>query len=95
VIPFPDSGDPCASSQTLDCARFSQTTCGTGSTTCPRQIFGCADAAYFAREDYSQCLAEAGPSDAAPVDEVGLFENDASSGADAPDASEAGDARRE
>ena len=90
VIPFPDSGDPCvsgASNHAIDCSRFGETTCGTSSTSCPRLLYGCADAAYFSQEDYSECPPEAGR-DADLLGDVSLIPVDAPTGLPAPDAGE-------
>jgi len=88
VIPFPDAGDPCASSaanHAIDCARYGETTCGTSSTTCPRLLYGCADAAYFSQEDYSECPPEAGGRDAELSGDVSFIQDETSTGLPAPD----------
>jgi hypothetical protein len=93
VIPFPDAGDPCATrsgNHAIDCARFPDTTCGASSTSCPREIYGCADAAYFSTEDYSQCPPEAGGRDATLFGDVSLFPDDAFTGREAPDGGDGG-----
>lgn len=75
VIPFPDAGDPCSGgAHKIDCAQYAETTCVVSGTTCPRQTYGCADAAYFTSQDYSECPPEAGV-DAGLLD-VSLFGND-------------------
>jgi hypothetical protein len=94
VIPFMDAGDPCANASTtfaIDCAQFPDTTCTAEGTSCPRQTYGCADAAYFTKFDYSQCPPEAGGNDAAQLRDVSLFGDDASGVSDAT-ASDSGDA---
>lgn len=86
VIPFMDAGDPCSSpTHTLDCSEFADTTCGTTSTSCPRLVYGCEDAAPFSREDYSECPPEAGL-DAPSLGDVSLLGDGALLG----DAGEAG-----
>ena len=106
VIPFPDAGNPCGAggaggdAHAIDCAEFPDTTCGAEETTCPRELYGCADASYYATTDYSQCPPEAGPSDATSPSDARLFGDDASADSDATsptdaalpsDASEAGE----
>ncbi len=79
VYPFIDAGDPCAASPTahpIDCAQFADTTCVVEGGTCPREIYGCADASYFTDQDYSQCPPEAG-SDVALLGDGGVIGNDA------------------
>ena len=80
VYPFIDAGDPCAASPTahpIDCAQFADTTCVVEGETCPREIYGCADASYFTSEDYSQCPPEAG-SDVALLGDGSVIGGDAS-----------------
>ena len=96
VIPFPDAGDPCANTagnNAIDCARFPETTCGGGATTCPRAIYGCADGGYFSQMDYSDCPPEAGGRDATLLGDVSLIgPDDASTDPEASaDAGEGGD----
>jgi hypothetical protein len=90
VYPFIDAGDPCATSPSahpIDCAQFAETTCVVEGETCPREIYGCADASYFTAEDYSQCPPEAGG-------DVTLLGDGGVIGTDAPadSAGEGGDA---
>jgi len=97
VIPFMDAGDPCSGGSgphALDCAQYAETTCVVEGTTCPRETYGCADAAYFTNDDYSQCPPEGGGGDAPQLGDVSLFGDDASEGPDATagDASDARDA---
>jgi hypothetical protein len=93
VIPFMDAGDPCSGStaHAIDCAEYAETTCVIAGSTCPRETYGCADAAYFTKSDYSECPPEAGGSDAAQLGDVSLFGDDVSEGpevgSDASDAS--------
>lgn len=80
VYPFIDAGDPCETSPAahpIDCAQFADTTCIVQGQTCPREIYGCADASYFTAEDYSQCPPEAG-SDVALLGDGGVIGGDAS-----------------
>jgi hypothetical protein len=94
VIPFMDAGDPCSggsSAHAIDCAQFAETTCVVKGSVCPRETYGCADAAFFTKDYYSQCPPEAGGGDAALLGDVSLFGDDASEGPDAP-ASDASDA---
>jgi hypothetical protein len=95
VIPFMDAGNPCSgsSAHAIDCAQYAETTCVVAGTTCPEEIYGCADAAYFTKDDYSQCPPEGG-GDAAQLGDVSLLGDDASEGPEAAanDASDASDA---
>jgi hypothetical protein len=93
VIPFPDAGDPCSGSDGdhIDCARFPETTCGGGGTTCPRTIYGCADGGYFSQTDYSECPPEGGGRDAMLLGDVSLIAPDAATGPETPDGSDGGD----
>ncbi|HEY3817919.1 MAG TPA: hypothetical protein VGL81_12145 [Polyangiaceae bacterium] len=101
VIPFMDSGDPCSGSSTshsLDCAEFADTTCVVQGSVCPLETYGCADAAYFTKDDYSQCPPEGGGLDAAPFDgsllgDGSILNDDASDGgsSDASDSSDSSD----
>ena len=74
VIPFMDAGDPCsgADAHAIDCAEFAETTCVVQGSTCPRETYGCADAAYFTKDDYSQCPEGGGP-DAPLLGDVNLL----------------------
>jgi hypothetical protein len=88
VVPFLDAGDPCivgAQDHSIDCAEFSDTTCETSGAICPRVVYGCADAIYFSRDDYSECTVEGGDDDASLFGDVSLIGADASSGSDARD----------
>jgi hypothetical protein len=99
VIPFPDAGDPCtdpSGNHAIDCARFPETTCGGGATTCPREIYGCADGGYFSQLDDSDCPPEAGGRDAALLGDVSLIrEDDASAGQEASADGDGGDGEGE
>ena len=62
VIPFPDTGSPCAASTTtmkIDCSEFPQTTCAVPSTTCVQTSYGCRDGGYFEQTDDSLCATDA------------------------------------
>jgi len=93
VIPFMDSGDPCSGSNAhaIDCAEFAETTCVVGGSTCPKETYGCADAAYFMKSDYSECPPEAGAAyDGSLLGDGSLFGDDAPEGSDTgSDASDA------
>lgn len=93
VIPFMDSGDPCSGStaHSIDCAQYAETTCVVGGSVCPQETYGCADAAYFTKEDYSQCPPEAGGNDAAQLGDVNLFGGDAAELTDAAPGDASGD----
>jgi hypothetical protein len=93
VIPFMDSGDPCSGSTThaINCAQYADTTCVVSGAVCPQETYGCADAAYFTKEDYSQCPPEAGGNDAAQLGDVSLFGDDASGLTDAAPGDASGD----
>jgi len=89
VFPFIDAGDPCSSAtaHAFDCQQFPDKTCVVEGASCPREIYGCADASYFTTEDYSQCPPEAG-ADVALLGDGNVLGGDASGdstgGGDAP-----------
>jgi hypothetical protein len=98
VIPFMDAGDPCSAggdAHAIDCAQFAETTCVVQGSTCPRETYGCADAAYFTKDDYSDCP-EGGGVDAPLLGDVSLLGDgavigEAGDGGDAADGGDAGD----
>jgi hypothetical protein len=96
VVPFMDAGNPCsgaAGPHPIDCAQYAETTCVVQGSTCPAETYGCADAAYFTKDDYSMCPPEGGGGDAAQLGDVALFGDDVAEGPEgaASDASDASD----
>jgi hypothetical protein len=88
VIPFMDAGDPCTSggdAHAIDCAEFAETRCVVQGSVCPRVTYGCADAAYFSSDDYSQCPPEGGGVDAKPLGDASLLGDGATISGDASD----------
>jgi hypothetical protein len=56
VVPFVDSGDPCAAGMHIDCGQYPETRCVADvDAGCARVTYGCADAAYFTGIDTSRC----------------------------------------